>query len=47
MNELTLIYNCLNKLEKTARDFYLRQDREVYITGLFFLYTLILERGNY
>ena len=47
MNELTLIYNCLSKLERTARDFYLRQYREVYITGLFFLYTLIYERGNY
>ena len=47
MNELSLIYNGLKEMERTARDFYLRQYREVYITGLFFLYTLILERGNY
>lgn len=47
LNELRLIYDCLKGQEQTARDFYLRQYREVYITGLFFLYTLIYERGNY
>lgn len=47
LNELDLLYDCLRGLDEISRGFFLRQYREVYITGLFFLYTLILERGNY